>query len=137
MNYSRIALAGFGGTVAYFIFGFLVFGLLPTLRNEFAKFPAIYRTQDDMKSVMPVGMLAMLVGIVVLAVLYAMMNHSGSGVSDGARFGALIGLFAVCAFVLHNYVNLRIGGMLTVQQAVAYFLEWTVVGTVIGMIYRS
>jgi hypothetical protein len=137
VNYSRIALAGLGGTVAYFIVGFVIFGLIPTLRNEFARFPPIYRTQEDMKRVMPIGMLGMLVGILVLAVLYAMMNHTGAGASEGARFGALIGLFAVCAFVLHNYVNLNIGGMLTAQQAVAYLLEWTVVGTVIGMIYRA
>jgi hypothetical protein len=35
-----------------------------------------------------------------------------------------------------NYVNLQIGGKLTLQQAVAYFIEWVIVGTVIGLIYR-
>ena len=37
---------------------------------------------------------------------------------------------------MHNYVNLQIGGSLTVQQAIAYFVEWVVVGLVIGLIYR-
>jgi hypothetical protein len=42
----------------------------------------------------------------------------------------------VCAFVLHNYVNLNIGLKLALEQAVAYFLQWTIVGIVIGLIYR-
>ena len=39
-------------------------------------------------------------------------------------------------FVLHNYVNLNIGLTLTLQQAAAYFIEWTVVGLLIGVIYK-
>ena len=31
MNYSRLALAAFGGVVAYFAFGFLLLGLVPAL----------------------------------------------------------------------------------------------------------
>ena len=136
MNYPRLALAAAGATVAYFAFGFIVFGLLPLLRNEYAKYPAIYRTQEDMKGVMPAGMIAMFVSILVLVVIYGLAYQGGSGVAEGARFGALIGLFAVCAFVIHNHVNLRIGLALTVGQAVAYFVEWTIVGIVIGLLYR-
>ena len=50
--------------------------------------------------------------------------------------GALIGLFVVCAFVLHNYMLLNIGLRLTLMQAGAYFIQWTVVGTVIGLLYK-
>jgi hypothetical protein len=81
-------------------------------------------------------MVAMLVAMVVLAVLYAMLYQGGSGLVEGARFGALIGVFAICAFVIHNWVNLNIGLTLTMQQAVAYFIEWLAVGIVIGLIYR-
>jgi len=76
------------------------------------------------------------VAMVVLAVLYAMLYRGGSGFVEGAQFGALIGLFVVCAFVLHNYLMLNIGGMLAFQQSIAYFLEWVVTGIVIGLIYR-
>jgi hypothetical protein len=86
--------------------------------------------------VMPVGMAAMFVGMVVLAVIYAMLYRGGAGWAEGARFGALIGVFAICSFVIHNYVNLNIGLTLTLQQSVAYFIEWLVVGIVIGLIYR-
>ena len=136
MNFSRIALAGLGGFVAYFIFGGLTFAVLPWMKNEFMKYPNVYRPQESIKTVMPAGMAAMLVGIVVLAVLYAMLYQGGSGLVEGARFGALIGIFAVCAFVIHNYVNLQIGLKLTLEQAVAYFVEWVITGIVIGLIYR-
>ena len=136
MNSARIALAGLGGFAAYFILGGLFFSLVPGMRNEFRKYPAVYRTQESMKSVMPAGMAAMLVAILVLAVLYAMLYRGGSGLAEGARFGALIAIFAVCSFVVHNYVNLNIGLTLTLQSAAAYFVEWTVTGIVIGLIYR-
>ena len=136
MNLSRIALAAIGAFVVYFVAGGAAFGLVPSLRNEFLKYPAVYRSQDGIKSVMPVGMAAMFVGMVVLVVLYAMLYRGGSGVAEGARFGAVIGVFAVCAFVVHNYVNLNIGGKLTLQQSVAYLVEWIVTGMVIGLIYR-
>ena len=136
VNYGRILLAAIGGFVAYFAFGFLVFGALPVLREEYAKYPTVYRNQDGIKRAMPIGMAAMFVAIAVLAALYAMSCQRGFGPLDGARFGALIGLFAVCSFVLHNHVNLNIGWALTWKQAIAYFIEWTIVGTVIGWIYK-
>ena len=86
---------------------------------------------------MPAIMAATLVAILVLAVLYAMAYRGGSGLAEGARFGALIGVFVVCAFVVHNYVNLNFGLKLMLMQAAAYFVQWTVVGTVIGLLYKS
>jgi hypothetical protein len=117
MNYSRIALAALGATVAYFVFGGIAFGILPQLRNEFTKYPAVYRTQQDIKAVMPIGMAAMFLSLTVLAVVYALAYRGGSGIAEGARFGALIGIFAVGAFVLHNYVNLNIGVKLCSKQS--------------------
>jgi hypothetical protein len=136
MNYARIFLAALGAFVAYFVIGGLTFGLLPPMKNEFMKYPAVYRSQEGIKRVMPAGMAAMFVAMVVLAVIYAMFYRGGSGLAEGAHFGALVGVFAICSFVLHNYVNLNIGLRLTIQQAVAYFIEWLVVGIVIGLIYK-
>ena len=136
MNFGRVVLAALGGFLAYFVLGGLLFALLPTLKNEFLKYPAVYRTQEGIKSVMPLGMVAMFVSILALAVLYAMIYRGGSGLVTGAQFGALIGIFAIGAFVVHNYVNLNVGLTLTTQQSVAYFFEWVVTGIAIGLIYR-
>ena len=136
MNYARILIASVCAFAAYFIYGGILFGLLPWLRTEFAKYPAVYRSQEGIKSVMPFGMLAMFVALAAIAVLYAMINSGGSGVVEGASFGALIGVFAIGSFVVHNYVNLNIGLKLTVQQSIAYFVQWVIVGIVIGLVYR-
>ena len=116
--------------------GGILFGALPSLKNEFLKYPNIYRTQEGIKTTMPIGMAAMFVAIAALAIIYALIYHGGSGLAEGARYGALIGIFSIGSFVVHNYVNLNIGGKLTLQQSVAYFVEWLVVGIVIGLIYR-
>jgi len=136
MDFGRIALTSLGGLVAYFALGFLMFAVLPTMKSEFAKYPAVFRPQEAMKSLMPLGMGAIFVEMVVLAVLYAMTDRGAPALAAGAIFGALIGIFAVCSFVVHNYVNLNIGLTLTIQQGVAYFVQWLITGIVMGLIYR-
>jgi hypothetical protein len=136
MNYSRLGLAALGGMVASFAFGFLVLWLVPALIKEGHKYPAVFRPKEEMMTVMPVGLGATFIAILVVAIIFAMIHPGGSGTTEGARFGALIGIFVVCAFVLHNYVNLNIGLKLALGQAVAYFVQWTIIGIVIGLIYK-
>ena len=136
MNYSSLALAALGGTVASFAFGFLLFWLLPGLIKEGHKYPAVFRPKEEMMKVMPIGLVATFLSILVAAIIFAMIHQGGSGATEGVRFGVLIGIFVVCAFVLHNYVNLNIGLKLALGQAVAYFVQWTIIGIVIGLIYK-
>jgi hypothetical protein len=136
MSYRRITLSALAGTVIYFVYGGIVFGALPWLRSEFARFPAVYRTQESMLPLFPLGIASMFVAVFVMATVYAMAYQNGFGLAAGTRFGALFGAFAVCGFVVHNYVNLNIGLTLTIEQALAYFVEWTLVGAAIGLIYR-
>lgn len=136
MNYSSLGLAALGGTVASFAFGFLVFWLLPGLIKEGHKYPAVFRPKEEMMKVMPIGFVATFISILVVAIIFAMMHQGGSGTTQGARFGVLIGIFVVCAFALHNYVNLNIGLKLALMQAAAYFVQWTIIGIVIGLIYK-
>jgi len=136
MNYSSLALAALGGTVASFGYGFLVFWLAPGLIKEGHKYPAVFRPKEEMMTVMPIGLVATFMAILVVAIIFAMIHPGGSGTAEGARFGVLIGIFVVCGFVLHNYVNLNIGLKLALGQAVAYFVQWTIIGIIIGLIYK-
>ena len=140
MDLTRIALSTLGAFLAYFLTGGLMFVVLRSLKDEFRKYPAVYRDHDSIMKVMPVGMAAMFGAMLVLSVIYSMLYTGGSTLADGTRlgaiFGSLIGLFAICAFVIHNYANLNIGLKLTLQQSAAYFVEWLVTGVVIGLIYR-
>jgi hypothetical protein len=135
MNYSRLGLAALGGTAASFAFGALVFVLVPALINEARKHPAVFRPQEEMNRVMPIGFAASFIAILVVTIIFAMIHQAGSGIKEGARLGVLIGIFAVCN-VLHNYANLNFGLKLALGQAVAYFFQWTIVGIVIGLIYK-
>jgi hypothetical protein len=132
----RIVLASIGAFVAYMGIGALMFVALPSLKVEFSNYPAVYRSHDGQMSHLPVAMAALFLSIVVLTVLYAKLYRADAGVAQGASFGLLIGLFVVGAFVLHNYANLNIGLRLTVFSAIAYFIEWCIVGIVIGLIYK-
>jgi hypothetical protein len=136
MNYSRLVLATLGGTVASFAFGFLVLWLVPALFDEAHKYPAVFRPQEEMMTLMPIGIVASFMAILVAAIVFAMMHRLGSGAAAGARFGVLIGMFVVFGFVLHNYVNLNIGLKLALGQAAAYLVQWTLVGIVFGLIYK-
>lgn len=137
MNYVRIGLASFAAFVAYMAVGGLLFALMPFLKQEFLRYPAVYRSHEGQISHLPAGMAAMLLSMVVLTILYARSYRGGPGLPQGLVFGALIGLFVVGAFVVHNYTNLNIGLRLTAFSALAYFLEWCVVGIVIGLTYRA
>ena len=136
MNFTRIALAGLGAFVVYMVLGGLMFTAIPSLTIEFQKYPAVYRDLNGQKSHMPLGMAGMLLSMIALAVLYAMLYKGGSGIEVGASFGALIGVYSIGSFVLHNYVNLNIGMRLTVFSATAYLIQWTAVGIIVGMIYK-
>jgi riboflavin transporter FmnP len=135
MNYSRLGLAALGAMVASFAFGFLVLWLVPALIKEGHKYPAVFRPKEEMFTVMPIGIVASFIAILVVAIIFAMIRQGGSGTTEGARLGVLIGIFAVCN-VLHNYVNLNIGLKLALGQAAAYFVQWTIIGIVIGLIYK-
>ena len=135
MNYVRVVLAALASLVVYFALGALLFAGGP-LKREFEKFPAIYRTPDSMKATLPYGIGGMLLAMLALSVLFAYLRPEGTVLAQGLRFGALIGAFAVGSFVLHNYVNLNIGLRLTAGQAIAYFVQWVVVGLVIAWVYK-
>ena len=81
-------------------------------------------------------MVATLISILIAAVIFAMVHPGGSDWKQGAIFGILMGAFVVFGFVLHNYANINIGLNLALGQAAAYFVQWTVVGIVISLIYQ-
>lgn len=137
MPFGRIVLAALAAWVAYFAFGGIVFMGVPALKREFQKYATLYRPQEDMKKVMPLGMGATFVAILVLTHVYAMVHLHGSPLERGLIFGGLIGIFFDCVFVAHNYVNLNIGARLSIQQAIAYFFEWLFVCVVMALVYGN
>ena len=136
MNLTRIALAALAAFVAYFMVGGMFFAV-PAMRTEFEKHSHIYRTGEANKSVMPVGMLGILLAICVAAVFFARMHPAGAGVAAGLEFGALLAVFQLGSFVLHNHMLLNIGPRHSTLQGIVYTAEWIVVGVVISLVYRA
>ena len=103
MNPIRVILAALGGFVAYFAVGAALFALVPSLINESRKYPSIFRDKDGQMSHMPVGMAATFLSILIVAVFYAQLYSGGSGLTQGAALGALIGLFVVALALVALY----------------------------------
>ena len=107
------------------------------MADEVRQFAAVYRPEESMMRVAPVGMVAMLVSMMALAALYASAFRGGSSIAQGMRFGVLVGVFAAGSFVLHNYVSLNIGLRLALLQAAAFFIQLLGAGVVIALIYHN
>lgn len=133
MSYGRMAVGALAATVAYYVWGFLIEGLL--IRKDFAPYAAIYRPAESVMGYFPLGILCTLVATFIIALLYT-KGYAGGSVADSARCGALVGLFVVCTSVGPNYVTLNIGGKLAAEIALNALVQWTLVGTVIGLICK-
>ncbi len=134
MNYPRIALAAVAATVVDALYGFLVYGNL--LSNQFAMFPGVYRAADTQGAYMPILFGGVFIAMIGAAVIYAKGYEGGSGLSEGLRFGVLIGLVAVGYSVIVTYAIANIGRHLAASLAVAGFAEWVIAGVVIGLVYN-
>ena len=134
MNYGRLVAAALAGTVVDAVYGFLVYGTL--LAGQFARYPNVYRPNDAP----PVFLMCMFGGIFVAMLaavaIYSKGIESKGGAAEGMRFGALLGVFLGAFFSSISYGTLNIGRKLAAMMAVAGFVEWVLVGTVIGAVYR-
>jgi len=135
MNWTRIALSSVAALVAYFVYGAVVTGIF--LKKDYMPYAAVYRPADQIMKIFPFGIATTFLAIVVLTIVYARSGSPDAGFAEGARFGSLIGTFMMFAHVAHNYVNLNIGRKLAFEMAAAELVQWTLVGIVIGLIYRS
>ncbi len=134
VNYPRAAVAALVGTLVYYMIGFFTEGWL--FSGAFAPYSAVYRSSEIVMRYMPLGMIFIFVATFAVTMVYARLGPGRKGIVEGARLGALIGIFVACVFAGINYVILNIGGKLALLQAFDAFVEWTVVGLVIGLIYR-
>ncbi len=135
MNWTRIVLSSLAGLVTYFVYGGVITGIF--LKKDYLPYAGVFRPADQIMKLFPFGIATTFIAIAVFAIIYARGADPVSGWTAGAWFGALIGTFMMFAHVAHNYVNLSIGRKLALEMAVAEFVQWTLVGLVIGLCYKS
>jgi hypothetical protein len=134
MRYLRMVFAAVLATVAYYVYGYLVYGRL--IAYAYVPYTGVFRPGEVVVGYMPWGMGGTFLALLALTVLYARNYQEDHHLLEGAKFGLLVGLFVVGDFVVHDYVILNIGRELAVLQAAAAIPEWTLVGMIIALVYR-
>jgi hypothetical protein len=133
MNYGRIFGSAIAAAVVFFVYGFLVHGFL--IAKDYLPYPAgVYRSGEEAKSHTPIGLAGIFVAILVFATIFAMGQRHGA--SAGARLGLLFGIFMAGAFAAVNYGTIHISGKLALEMGISELFEWTLVGIVVGVIYK-
>ena len=133
MNYGRITISAFAATVTYYVFG-SIGGLL--FAKYYSVYAALFRPRDLIINYMSLGFAGTFVAMFVLTMIYARGYKGKGGAEEGFRFGVLVGLFVVCASVVHDYVILNIGQDLALVEALGELVGWTLSGVAIGLVYR-
>ncbi|HYA98308.1 MAG TPA: hypothetical protein VEH49_09455 [Methylomirabilota bacterium] len=134
MNYPRIALAAIAATIAFFVYGFLVEGML--IRKDFALSAALYRASDLQMKYMPIGLVSVLVGLFMAGMIYAKWCGGQSSAMTGLQFGLLMGIFVACVHSLSNLVTMNMNLRLGLEITASTFVGWVLAGTVIGLVYK-
>ena len=134
MNYTRIVVAAVVATVVDALYGFLVWGMV--LNGEFARYPAVYRLGEN-QSALPLMLIGVLVAMFFASWIYAHGYEGRGGLTEGLRFGALMGLFIGAYNAGVNYGTLRIGKRMALTYGAGWIGEWLLVGLAIGLVYKA
>jgi len=134
MNYGRIVLSAVAATVVFFIYGFIVHGRL--IAKDYTPYPeGVYRAGEAARNHMPFGLTGIFIAILIFTAIYAKGYRGGA--MEGAGLGLLFGIFMAGAFVGVNFATINISTKLAIELAVSELIEWTLVGTVVGLLYKA
>jgi len=134
MNYPRVAISALVATVVFFVYGFLVEGML--IRKDFTLSAALYRDADAQMKFMPIGIASVLVGLFAASALYAKWCGGVSGAMTGLQFGLLMGIFTACVHAISNLVTMNMNLKLGLEIAASTFVGWVLAGIAIGVSYK-
>jgi hypothetical protein len=134
MNYPRIAIAAIAATAVDAVYGLVVWGQV--FSGEFGRYPEIYRAGTDQTAYLPLMFVGILVGMFFAVWIYAKGYEGGSGLVEGVRFGAVMGLLIGAYMAGVNYGIMRIGKQMALTYGVGWLGEWVLVGLAIGLVYK-
>lgn len=134
MNYRSLAIAAVAAWIVDSVYGFVVFGL--ALNSEFARYPGVFRSFEAVNSMLPLMFGSSLVGMLLVAYIFAKGHEGRPGSQEGLRFGVVLASFELFAIAIPSYVIYNIGRRLAVESAVAAFVDAVIVGMVLGLLYK-
>ena len=135
MNFKRWIVATVGAFVAIFASDFVIHHLW--LSGFYHAHAQWWRPEAEMKSFMPFMLLSQVSMAALLAVVYAQGYEKGKGsLSQGARFGLLIGLLLLLPNSLMTYCIYPYPVSLIQSWFLGGLAELTLAGIVIGALYK-
>jgi hypothetical protein len=136
MNMKRWLLAAVAVVVAVAALEMIIHGVL--LRDAYVQTATLWRSEAEMQAHMWTFWLGYLVVGAVFALIYAKGYEGGkSGIGQGLRYGAYMGLLVGVGLTAGWYAVLPIPGSLVVGWMIAGFVEMLVAGIVVGLIYKQ
>jgi formate/nitrite transporter FocA (FNT family) len=130
MHYGQLFLGSLAGTFVFFLYGFLINGML--IGKHYQPYGTVYRPAPEVMKHFPLGIAGTFIAIVALSVVLAKAFPAGADFVDAIHFGVLVGVIMTCTHVVDNYVTLNIGRKLAGEMALASFFQWVLVAVVIG-----
>jgi len=135
MNVKRLAMGAIAAWVVSIPIAFVVNEIL--LKGLYTANAAAYRPEAELMANLPYGFAFMLLGMFVLAYMYAKGYEGGSGAGEGLRFGVLAGLLLSFAAVNWIWATIPISFTLAAVMMVDYVIEYAIYGAIIGSIYKK
>lgn len=137
MNVLSIALATVAGTVAYFVFGGVMMGIMgDRLKAIYRPHAVVFRGETEIMKYMPVALGSMFLSIAVAATIFARIHPGGADWMAGGKFGLAMGAFVAFAHVGHDFATLNIGPKLAVTMAGLHFIQWVLACIAIALVYK-
>lgn len=107
------------------------------LSNEYAATAALWRPQDAMTKMMPYGWFTTLIISFILVYIYHRgYEGQGSKLSEGLRFGFIMGVFTALPMAVWTYIMLPV----TLTIALGWFaigmIDLVIAGIIIAMLYK-
>lgn len=126
----------FGSWFAYLVITFAMGFVwhLVLFKDLYAKLGIFTRIDDP---IIPLGLSAMLIQGAVLAYLYPFIARGGDVITEGLRFGLLMGLFIASSAVIAEAAKQRVSSLPTwlIVESVYYAIQFALSGIAIALIY--
>ncbi|MBN1820483.1 MAG: hypothetical protein JW833_07195 [Prolixibacteraceae bacterium] len=132
MNVKRFLLASLAVYITFLILDFLIHNV--ALASAYEENASLWRS--DMSQIM---WLMYLVGIAMalLFVYIFIKGYQGKGISEGIRYGLLIGLLISVIGILNQYIIYPLPFGLVAIWMVTGLIEFIIAGIVVSLVYKK
>ena len=133
MNIKRFSLCSFVGFIFIFIYEYLIHGVLLVPTYELT--PQLWRPMESMQEFMPIMTAVQLLTAAILCFIYT-RHHEGKGISEGLRFGAMLGLL-IGMLSFSSYAYMPISITLGLSWFGACFVKTIGLGVIFSLLYKN